>query len=716
VTSGYEKLKLLTEIIEYYSSKDVPDSVLIYGKTALTKCEEFGDSLYKGKILWHLSLISTGLGQIDTSLNYLYEAEDFYEIKKDSVMLGWIYLNIGYNFLYKYSFDLSKEYIEKALSILSIMKDNVGMVYGYFYKCDIDIHFMNFPSAMENCLKALAISQELQDNELMASTYSKIGNIYYNMKNYEKALEYDTLAFAFVVDSQNLFSKALLLNSIGSDLHKMSQNDSAKIYLKKSMIIFFELGYELYFPNFLYVLGDIEMDSENFSQASDYYLKTLKYSEKYNVYWYKSYTYNRLGYLCLKENKNDLVLFYLNKSDTIARKIASPELILDNYLLSSKYYEKTKKYKLALYNYQKFIQLKDSLITQSQNSVTDLQISYYEQRAEEAKELLQKDNAILKLETDKQKLLKTRLLLGFALVSLLTIIVFYLYRHKQRLNRVLQLRIEEALRQQCEQQAIISHQAGLTTLGELAAGVAHEVNQPLQNITLCAESIGISNKANPIPDADIKAGVQEISGYIDRIRSIMEHIRLFSRGQNQEYFQNFNINEYIENALRMISQQLKQSGISVKQELMNKLPLVTGNPYQYERVVMNLILNARDAVEEKGKQVNGGYCKEIMVKSWYEANHVILEVTDNGIGIPENQQSKIFQAFYSTKKLGEGQGIGLSIANRTIQRMGGRIEVKSEVLTGTTMRVVVPTSLHNNSILEYINLEQMPRDNSHARE
>jgi len=371
---------------------------------------------------------------------------------------------------------------------------------------------------------------------------------------------------------------------------------------------------------------------------------------------------------------------------------------------------------LAIENLNKYISLKDSIFFRNQHDITDLQVTYYTENVKKEKELLQKDNAILKLEADKQKLLKTRLLLGFALVTLLAIIAFYLYRHKQWHNRILQLRIEEALHQQREQQAIISHQASLSTLGELTAGVAHEVSQPLQNISLCAESIGMVNQTKQIPDAVIEAEVQDISGYLDRIRSIMEHIRLFSSGQNQEYCQNFDINDYIENALRMIGQQLKEHGISIKRELIYKLPSVTGNPYQYERVVMNLILNARDAVIEKGKQVNGDYYKEIKVKSWCEANQVILEVTDNGIGIPENQRLKIFQAFYSTKKLGEGQGLGLSIANRTIQGMGGRIEVKSKLLTGTTMRVVVPTSFQNIGIFEYNNVNQTQRDNSHARE
>jgi signal transduction histidine kinase len=417
----------------------------------------------------------------------------------------------------------------------------------------------------------------------------------------------------------------------------------------------------------------------------------------------------------LRKEFNRAIQFFL-ESNTLSKQIKSKDIALDNHYFLSKCFINTGKNSLAIENLNKYISLKDSIFFRNQHNLTDLQVTYNTEKVKKEKELLQKDYAILQLEADKQKLLKSRFLMGFALVTLLSLIVLYRYRHKQRLNCILQLRIEEALRQQREQQAIISHQAGLTTLGELAAGVAHEVNQPLQNITLCAESIEMSNKANPIPDAAIKAGVQEISGYIDRVRSIMEHIRLFSSGQNLEYFQKFNINEYIENALRMINQQLQQHGILLKRELMYKLPAVIGNPYQYERVVMNLILNARDAVEEKGKQVNGGYYKEIIVKSWYEENQVILEVTDNGIGIPENQQSKIFQAFYSTKKLGEGQGLGLSIANRTIQRMGGRIEVKSEVLAGTTMRVVVPRSSDNYSSLEYMNVDQVQRDNSHARE
>jgi len=693
-SSDQVRVQILKTITEYFAINS-PDSTIEYCQTGLSLARSMGDSIHIGFFSIQLSQILYTKGLIKKAIDYTKDALNYFESNKDSLQIANTCLTLSVYYFDECDLDSAKIYLNKSKNIFKSLNDTHGLLSCNSTESSIELFLSNYYRAMENNLIALARYSEAKNNFTLAILLYDAGQIYYDVKNYSKSMDYFQQALEIFLNEGSNFFLGLCYVSIGRIYYSFSQLDSAKIYAQRGYDIFKKVNYEIHYPFFLNVLGNIELAAGNSKNAVDFYKESLLLAKKHHNKWYESYSLQRLGYYYfLREEYDRAIRLYL-ESNILSKKIKSKDISLDNHYFLSKCYIITGQNSLAIENLNKYISLKDSIFFMNQHDITELQVTYHTENVKKEKDLLQKDNAILKLEAEKQKLLKTRFLLGFALVTLLAVIVFYLYRHKQRHNRILQQRIEEALKQQREQQAIITHQAGLTTLGELTAGVVHEINQPLQSITLCAEGIGLENKEKLPPNEEISRNVQDIAGYIDRIRSIMEHIRLFSSGQQEEYCQKFNINECIENAFRMIRLQLNQRGITVKQEIPGELPVVSGNPYQYERVVLNLILNARDALEEKGKRVNGGYLKEIIIKSNCKTNDVILEVLDNGIGIEEKQRSKIFEAFYSTKKLGEGQGLGLSIANRTIKGMGGRIEVESEVLVGTTMRVVVPV-FHEN--------------------
>jgi signal transduction histidine kinase len=140
----------------------------------------------------------------------------------------------------------------------------------------------------------------------------------------------------------------------------------------------------------------------------------------------------------------------------------------------------------------------------------------------------------------------------------------------------------------------------------------------------------------------------------------------------------------------MISEQFMHKGIHLALKLDGTLPNLVGNIYKFEQVIVNLVINAKDAIEEKENILNKDFAKVVEICSSREDQHVCVEIKDNGIGIESKDIDKIMLPFYSTKKEGVGSGLGLSISFGIIRDMNGTIEIQSEQMKGTTIRIMIP--------------------------
>ena len=222
------------------------------------------------------------------------------------------------------------------------------------------------------------------------------------------------------------------------------------------------------------------------------------------------------------------------------------------------------------------------------------------------------------------------------------------------------------------------HADRMASLGQMAAGMAHEINQPLNIISMVIDKLLFEANKNKQVDLEmLNEKSNKVFENLTRIRNIIDHIRVFSRS-NVDYIPiAFNINMSIENAISMISEQFKHLGIKLNLDLEEQIPQLVGNTYQFEQVIINLLNNARDAISEKKSQVEGytDFC--IDLKTFMDDNHLIIEVKDNGMGIREEDINNILLPFFSTKEEGKGTGLGLSICYQIIKDMGGIIEISS---------------------------------------
>jgi len=228
-------------------------------------------------------------------------------------------------------------------------------------------------------------------------------------------------------------------------------------------------------------------------------------------------------------------------------------------------------------------------------------------------------------------------------------------------------------RLETEQQLIQASK--MATLGEMATGVAHELNQPLSVIkTASSFSIKKINKNEPIEAEILFSILTKIDSNVDRATKIINHMRQFARKSEMD-LEKVQVNDVLERAFEIFSQQLKVRGIDVLWCIDKELPKINADPGRLEQVFINLLLNARDAIEDKwGNQELKAGQKKIILKTACDAHNVICEVCDTGIGISESISDKIFEPFFTTKEVGTGTGLGLSISYGIVNDCGGSIQ------------------------------------------
>lgn len=241
-----------------------------------------------------------------------------------------------------------------------------------------------------------------------------------------------------------------------------------------------------------------------------------------------------------------------------------------------------------------------------------------------------------------------------------------------------------------EKDAQLIQASKMATLGEMSAGMAHELNQPLNTIKIGNEYLKmLIEKKGQVRGRDIQQIASEMNDQVDRASDIINRLRAF--GRKTEFTKEpVDINEPVKGVLKIIGQQLNLEGIRVDLHLESGLPPVLAQHNRMEQILFNLIMNARDAINKQKKTDAGGREHVITIRTCSEGDKVGLSISDTGTGVPESIKNKIFEPFFTTKEVGEGMGLGLSIIYGIIRDFGGEISMQSEEGKGTTFKYVFP--------------------------
>jgi histidine kinase len=231
----------------------------------------------------------------------------------------------------------------------------------------------------------------------------------------------------------------------------------------------------------------------------------------------------------------------------------------------------------------------------------------------------------------------------------------------------------------------------MATLGEMATGIAHELNQPLSVIkTASSFFIKKLDRRQTIEESTLGSMLKKIDANVDRATRIIAHMRQFARKSDLK-LERVQLNDILQRAFEIFSQQLKLRSIEVAWETDPDLPKIDADPGRLEQVFINLLINARDAIEDRWGVAEAGLGeKRIILATRLAEQAVVCEVCDTGTGIPANMAEKIFEPFFTTKQAGKGTGLGLSISYGIVQDCRGSIKVKPHASGGACFLLEFP--------------------------
>jgi two-component system, NtrC family, sensor kinase len=230
----------------------------------------------------------------------------------------------------------------------------------------------------------------------------------------------------------------------------------------------------------------------------------------------------------------------------------------------------------------------------------------------------------------------------------------------------------------------------LEALGRLAACMGHEINNPLSYVLGNVEQAGFMlEEGSPLGLAErgeLRTMLDEAAAGVHRIAVLVRHLKVFSRSERQPA-QAFRVNDVVESALTLVDNEIRHRATLVR-DLAADLPVLMGEPQRVETVLVNLLLNAVQAISPGDPAGN-----RIRVSTRRDSgDEIVIDVSDSGRGIPQDELERVFEAFYTTKPVGEGTGLGLAICHTIIQAHGGRLSIASAPGSGTTVTAVLPIS------------------------
>ncbi|NOZ20830.1 MAG: hypothetical protein GXP25_07045 [Planctomycetes bacterium] len=236
---------------------------------------------------------------------------------------------------------------------------------------------------------------------------------------------------------------------------------------------------------------------------------------------------------------------------------------------------------------------------------------------------------------------------------------------------------ERALVDLRESERALHESAKLATLGEIGASFAHEINNKIQPAKITTVGLLEEGAEPQVSRQDLESilnSINDCARYVDKFKA-------FARPEPRRE-DNVNINDVIGDVLGLLEKPLLKSNVRIEQDLAEGLPHISGDPSELAQVLMNLLFNARDAIES----TTGPAKREgtIRIRTWAEGDKVKAEIADDGGGMSEEVRSRIFTPFFTTKGLAKGTGLGLSISQRIVEAHGGTIEAASQEGKGTT--------------------------------
>ncbi len=219
-----------------------------------------------------------------------------------------------------------------------------------------------------------------------------------------------------------------------------------------------------------------------------------------------------------------------------------------------------------------------------------------------------------------------------------------------------------------EQEIMAINASKLAALGEMAAGIAHEINNPATVISLSTRSLKKEAVIHSPDDTKMHDKIEKIDSSVTRIKNIIDSIRSFSRHSDTDGMRNVNFIDIVKSSLNFCTERFKSENLNLIVDIPNTKLIVSVKESEISQVILNLINNAYDAISNEND-------KWIKIEVKYDKKNITLGISDSGAGIPESLRDKVFNPFFTTKEVGKGTGLGLSLSKKLLENNNGKLEL-----------------------------------------
>ena len=650
---------------------------------ALHLYEQTGNENGMAVALTSLGAMELSLYNMDKGLDLLRKGKELNEKINNVFGLGQNYLCMGMFFYTQSNYLRAIESYHQALRLhesIGWKPDqvaelaNIGSCYGSGLK--------QHQKGLDYDMKALELLKTLNNKSYVAQAYWKMSEHYSGLKQYDKAIECLNQTLSYTLEYKDSSLMSLSYTSLGKGYDKAEKYDQAIPMFQKALaldkIIDPDVG----------VLYDMFYMSNSILKADNATLLKAGINPA---------------------EKKALAVKYMQQGITLGKRIGDLGLERDALLQLSSFYEDKNDLRKSLDYYKQYDILKDTILNRDNAKyIANVQMQYDSEKKEQQIELLNKDKVIQEKEINKQKTTRNAFIAGFILVLLLIGVTLNRYRIKQKANHELSTSLEQL--KQTQKQLIQSEK--MASLGELTAGIAHEIQNPLNFVNNFSEvsnelidemktelSKGNFEDAKLIAD-DVKLNLEKINQHGKRadaiVKGMLQHSRS-SSGQKEPTDINALADEYLRLAYHGLRAKDKSFNATLKTTFDESVGKISIIPQDIGRVILNLITNAFYAVDEKKKTGidnltagQAGYEPTVSVSTKKNNDHVEITVADNGEGIARTVLDKIFQPFFTTKPTGQGTGLGLSLAYDIVKAHGGELKVETKEGEGTEFMIILP--------------------------
>jgi signal transduction histidine kinase len=536
---------------------------------------------------------------------------------------------------------------------------------------------------------------ECEDANERLELLVKLAELYWKDFQYANSIENAKKVYELAKRLNNVYRQSYACNLMGLNYIYLDNYERALDYLLRALKLSKKVGNKTTIADILNNVGQIYEKMNDHDRALGYFLESIKYNDAYHR------PYNNAGIIFKGKNENEKALEYMWAAIRIARKSGETRSVAITSVNIADIYLKQQDYENALKYFLESLELIEKLQEKYIMVATLIGLgTVYSKmsKPEQALEYLIRAEGIAS-QVQSEDLLKD----SYRMIS----DIYYemknyskAYEYLKKFSEIkekiytddLAKKVSEIQssfekeKKELEAMQVVDKASRLASIGVMAAGITHEINQPLNAIKIAADSVLFWHRRNPgnLPEFFLDE-MKQISGSAQRIDDIIRHMRSFWINPEIAKSNRVELGKTLENAVSLINRQIFNHNIDLQIHLSEEELFIESNHIYIEQIIINLIVNSIQALDTEKKKD-----KKIIVRSFQQEGKAVIEIEDNATGVPLEIGDRLFDPFYTTKNKSDNTGLGLAIVKQMVDRYKGSINYRNNDMGGLSFYMEFP--------------------------